>query len=755
MPTTTPSLQGATSLHGLSTPLIEVLLTSALAACKGGTLADLLRQRPVLTRRIARRYLGPAIGVERHGVGENPSMLGDLLQLWLRSLLAQLRPDHVGVLQIDDEIARDAWIARTSWRPFLAVACHSGMLAVPDFRDRYRRRADESVVDNLCGLWTVGPSTFYRYLDKGKRLLASSLSETPPSSSQRIQLRQAAQQHVDRREQLDTPQARQAWHRRQAVGAVHRHDSVSVLWHLLCAGDASAFIQALQRHRIDLAGDGETDALIERLDRESLDARQQVEFSLAQAALWRTRNAEELELRACEDALRTASAARDPLLLGMVYGSLGRFHETRDTDRAFSCYEESVEFLRQAGLAEGVAADAAIADEYLSTLVKLAWLYLLRNDPRAKAVLDRADGFCAGREVSDVTLAMLDQTWGEYWRRVGDFPRALDRKHRALNRYERLGDQPAVLKTYSNLSLIYGDAKDFPRAIEYSKRVLDMAGRFVVEPETVANTHLNLGAAYFWQGDFTRAIEEYRHALAGSMKANLALSVWRSHYNLAEAHYCRFKESGAVDDERQGDEHARAALSLRGQDRDQATDDATRRLKVDILGPTDDRALDRLLPDEAAAHFAETQDIRRQRGVLAIPGSAETHVHAHLAIARAYLAMASKEREAALALIHKHGLGDRFAAEFDQLQSTFNRELTREQQLASQWAQAAGELLQEQRRIAVLEHLFRNGAIQKSMYAKVCGVGLATASKHLSTLAQLGLLEQTGSGPSTRYVLPH
>jgi Fic family protein len=55
----------------------------------------------------------------------------------------------------------------------------------------------------------------------------------------------------------------------------------------------------------------------------------------------------------------------------------------------------------------------------------------------------------------------------------------------------------------------------------------------------------------------------------------------------------------------------------------------------------------------------------------------------------------------------------------------------------------------------LLDHLFRAGSIQKSIYAQVCGVGLATASKHLATLAERGLLEQTGKGPSTRYVLPH
>ena len=46
------------------------------------------------------------------------------------------------------------------------------------------------------------------------------------------------------------------------------------------------------------------------------------------------------------------------------------------------------------------------------------------------------------------------------------------------------------------------------------------------------------------------------------------------------------------------------------------------------------------------------------------------------------------------------------------------------------------------------------GSINKSAYAEVAAVSLATASKHLGLLAERGLLVQTGKGPSTRYLLP-
>ncbi|MED5620952.1 tetratricopeptide repeat protein [Ideonella sp. BN130291] len=730
--------------------LVEAMLDESLAAFKTGTLEPLLRRRPHLTRWFVRCYLGPVLGAAGDSLhGER--RLADATGLWLRWLVSRLRPDHLPELSAID---REAWIHRTGWRPMLAVMCHYGFAPVPDFRDRYHRRAEESAADNLCGLWSVVPSTFYRYLDKGKRLLAEWVCEQRPSGPQQLELRALVQQDVHERLRLSGDAERAAWHRAQALSGGVERDSASTLWHWLQAGDAAAFIHVLRRDSIALAGETETDALIEALERLNLTPRQRFDLCLAQAALWRTRHAEDMESRSYEQALRIASAGPDKLLLGIVYAAMGRFHETRDPDRSFACYEDSVQFLREAALGDGAACEPEVVEAHISTLVKLAWLYLLRNDPRARTVLDRAESMRQQRGVSEEALALLEQTWGEYWRRAGDLQRAAQHKHRALNLYERLGDQTAVLKTYSNLGLIYGDAKDFTRAIEYSRKVLDLAARMNVEPEIVANTHLNLGVAYFWQADYTQAIAEYQQALQRSIRASLKLGVWRANYNLAEAYYFRFKETQASDDERLGDMHAQAALALGMGYSDPATDEATRKLKVDILGPTADRAHDRLLPPEAAAHFNEMAEVQRQRAALAVPAAPQDHVRAHLAIANAYLAIAAKEREAARALIDRHALGDRFAGDFEQLRSTFDRELTREQKVATLWRQATGDLLSEERRTAVLSRLLHGEPITKSSYAELCAVGPATASKHLGVLAERGLLLQTGKGPSTRYVLP-
>ena len=144
---------------------------------------------------------------------------------------------------------------------------------------------------------------------------------------------------------------------------------------------------------------------------------------------------------------------------------------------------------------------------------------------------------------------------------------------------------------------------------------------------------------------------------------------------------------------------------------------------------------------------------QRQRAVLAVPVEPQAHVRARLAMARAYLAMCVKEREAALALIAKHALSEPFTTEFEALNSTFQRELTRQQRVAQHWKQAARDLLNDWRRQAVLQALLADGTISKRGYAQVAGVALATASKHLGELAGRGLLLQSGKGPSTRYAL--
>lgn len=733
-----------------SARVAEAIVDALLAAHKGGTLSEWLRRHRRVQRWLAAGALQPLLGAAGDALRDDPHRAA-AVALLLRWAVVQLRPDRLPRL---DGIDRAAWIDRTSWRPMLAVMCQYGFAPVPSFRDRYRSHADEPAASQLCGLWAVGPSTYYRYLDKGKRAIAALLPDGPLPAETSLSLRAIAQEHAWRSAGLDDPAARRAWHARQAGEAAAARDSASALWHLRHAGDVAGFIRTLQGHSVELANAPETGAIVVAVAAEAVEPRTRFDLALARAALARVGGDGDAEQALYEQALRIAADRDDALLLGIAYGALGKYHEPRDPNRAFACYQDSAEQLWRSGVGDDASASLDVIEAFVATLVRLAWLYVLRDDPRAKAVLERAEQLRARYVLSLQACAMLEQTWGELCRRGGDLDRALEHKHRALNLYERADDRQAILKTCGNLSLIYGEAKNFPRAIAYARQVLQLADTMTVEPEILASTQMNLGIAYFWQGDYEQAREHYGHALEIALRARLHRVAGRAYYNLAEVAYLRFRQTHDPADEQAGDAHAAAAMAVWPHESDATHTEATRKLKADILGPGPERARDRLLPPESAAHYAEMAEVQRQREVLAVPVAPEAHVRAHLAIANAYLAVSVKEREAALALIARHGLGDRFAAELDGLRSTFNRELTREQQLAAAWQRATADLLNPQRCGAVLAQLLRAGSINKSGYGELCALSPATASKHLGLLAERGLLVQTGKGPATRYLLP-
>ena len=144
------------------------------------------------------------------------------LTLLLRWAIGQQRPDQAA---LGDPIPREAWIDRTSWRPVLALTCQFGFAPVPAFRDRYRGHADEAAASHLCGLWSVGASTYYRYLDKGKRALATLLRESPVPPAQRLALRALALQQARLQAGPEDDGARQTWHARRAAEALLRQSN--------------------------------------------------------------------------------------------------------------------------------------------------------------------------------------------------------------------------------------------------------------------------------------------------------------------------------------------------------------------------------------------------------------------------------------------------------------------------------------------------------------------------------------------------
>jgi len=720
------------------------LLDTALQAERNGNLLDLVRQRPGAARWLLRHHER----VIRGTAGE--SMPDDALPMmarWLlRWLTSQLRPDGEPHL---DGIPDAAWLHLNAWRPMLAIAAVAGFVAVPDFPRHYRRRSGEPALENLCGLWGVGQSTVYRLMDRARRQMARVALEASPSAARRFGLRAAVAGELVRQAPIDA-----AWHVHQADGSLSRADVASALWHLWRAGEWLRFARVVSSHASELGG-AEADALIERVQAQALSPRAAMNLWLARAQLARTRGSTDGELRAIERARQTAQAAQVPLLQGIVQGALGKFYESRDAERAVACYQDGVEFLRRGGREAG---DVDALEHEITTYFRLAWMYLLRNDERSRGLLDLAEELRAREQVPDAVLGALEQVWAEYWRRGGNHARSLEHRYRALTVFERIGERRSILTTYLNLAVNYNTMGSPERAIRFAELVLQEAQQGGIAPESQVNAHLAVGTSLFLLGRLDESIEAYSVGLHLSEQADLRLQRFRAHYNLAEAHYARFRDEHAADDESAGDGHAAAALASAEADGNAAHRDAVRRLKADVLGaahvPERSGETEVLTPAEAVVHADEWAEVQRQRQSLSIPAQPEVHARAHLAIAQAYTAIAAKEREAALALVEHNGLRARFVAELDSLRQTFERELTREQQLAAAWQQTSADVVGDTHRATLIAHLLRDGSVNKSAYGELCGVAPATASKHLGLLTERGLLVQRGKGPATRYELP-
>jgi tetratricopeptide (TPR) repeat protein len=731
--------------------LVQTLLDASLQAQRNGRLEELVRNHPRAARWLMRKYWGVVRGSAGDALLAEPLPLAATLLLsWL---VTQLRPDTEPSFE---GIGDDAWLRITGWRPMLAMASHQSLIPVPDFPHQYRRTASEAPLDNLCGLWNVDTSTLYRTLDKARQMMVQILTDASSSARTRNSLRTWVVHALKNRSNLDSESGNEEqlrWHVKASQRAISLGDPMSALWHLWRNKDVAGFVRVLVKHAPTLAAEVETDALVDRAMALELAPDLRVNLWLARAALERARSSSERELHACEQAKQVAQLATDSLLLGIVYSALGRFYEPRDADRAFAYYQQSAEFLRGV---DPIADDSQLVEHFVITYARLAWLYLLRNDERCEAVLQNAEALRARFRLADETLGMLEQVWGQYWRRAGNHARSLEHRFRALNIFERIGDQRAVLNTRVNISFDLASLGKHERAAEYSQRVLEVASLGGVEPEIVFGARLTLGASHFWKGELDSAIHEYRLALEVSLTSELPLAAFRVRYNLAEAHYARFRELAHPEDEKTGDFYVNEVLTADATECSPGVVEAARTLKCKVL---DRPALtepesERLLPGDFAVYPELFAEIHRHRQLLAIPAQPEPHALAHLAIARAYVTIAAKEREAALALIQRAGLQHRFSADLAELQQTFERGLTHEQKLQSTWKKQAADILDDSRRAALVTYLLSNGAVNKSRYAELGAVSPATASKHLAMLTERGLLVQHGKGPSTRYQLP-
>jgi len=633
------------------------------------------------------------------------------------------------------------WLERVELRPALALAAHYRFCEVPDFSARYYRRRGETAIENLCGLWDVGVSTLYRYLETARDRVAQlwQAQATPAHALENLRAFAIGQNTGLGDEAVA--------HERLAALAETANDEMSALWHWRMAGRVRECARVLARGAVALAQQNELDAHLRGLDALPCPPLDKTLLLLAMCDVYRLRHSP-LEFVTHERALQLAAAANDDASLALAHSRLGRYFEGRDADRAMTFYQDAVAFFRKSPpfVAGG-------EEEYPRALVRLAWLYLNRNDPRAITVLEQADDLIPA-QVRE-TRALLEQAFGAYYRRQKNFDRALEHTHHALNIYQALGDKEGALKTYINLGATYQRAEGYTQAAAYYRTVIDLMRELAHDADHLAVAHLNLGACYFSLGEYAEAVASYARALDICQTQQLAQRGGQACYNLAEAHYAWFKVSQEPRHQTLGDGFVERAINFWRSGNYLADIENARRLKADQHGRLAAPDLQSIAPRERAEHvveMAEIDELRRALDGVDDTRNAAEAVRLRMEIARRYARIAASEGELALRVAEQRGASAVYEAGLRAVQADFARSQSRERALVAQAAKAAN--LPESALLAAFKHLLTEGCLTKSAYAQASQVSAATASKHLMALAQAGVLVQLGKGPSTRYVLP-
>jgi hypothetical protein len=92
--------------------------------------------------------------------------------------------------------------------------------------------------------------------------------------------------------------------------------------------------------------------------------------------------------------------------------------ESREPEKAMADYRLSIEHLHLAPAAGRLGHEALCAR--IGCQARLAFMYILRNDPRAAAALDEAEALAKNESTPIDTQALVAQVRGELLRRQGD-----------------------------------------------------------------------------------------------------------------------------------------------------------------------------------------------------------------------------------------------------------------------------------------------------------------------------------------------
>ena len=127
--------------------------------------------------------------------------------------------------------------------------------------------------------------------------------------------------------------------------------------------------------------------------------------------------------------------------------------------------------------------------------------------PEYQAVLERYHS-SQDRRGEAVTLGLI----GNCYKRLGDYPKALDYLGQALKIKREIHDRAEEGRTLSHLGLVYWETADYPKAIDHLTQSIAIA-RELHDAQLEAAALNNLSLVFDEQGDYTRSLEQYKRAL--------------------------------------------------------------------------------------------------------------------------------------------------------------------------------------------------------------------------------------------------
>ena len=160
--------------------------------------------------------------------------------------------------------------------------CHYGFTPVPDFRDRYYRRPDESPAENCagCGIsararfiatWTRASDWLrWCFTSSGSIAVIRNRCATSPNSARMSSCAWKAQSHAG------------VEHHTQVESALKARDYLSALWHCRMAREHQQASQLIQRFIADLAGQPELDQHLAALHQSSPTPADEIDLYLVE-----------------------------------------------------------------------------------------------------------------------------------------------------------------------------------------------------------------------------------------------------------------------------------------------------------------------------------------------------------------------------------------------------------------------------------------------------------------------------------------